>query len=128
MLINYTLAWLPMVLIAILNGVLRQAWYAKFMSELRAHQISTFTGILLFGIYIWGLTRIWKLDSTGQALTIGVIWLGLTVAFEFLFGHFVAGHPWRRLLQDYNIFAGRLWILILIWITIAPYLFFEWSK
>jgi uridine phosphorylase len=103
--IKYTLAWFPMVLIAILNGVLRQSWYANYMSDLRAHQISTLTAILLFGIYIWALTRIWKLESAAQALVVGLIWLGLTVAFEFLFGHFAAGHPWRRLLQDYNLFC-----------------------
>jgi hypothetical protein len=29
--------------------------------------------------------------------------------FEFLVGHYVMGHPWSRLLHDYNILAGRLW-------------------
>jgi len=128
MILRYLLAWLPMVLIAILNGVLRQAWYAKYMSELRAHQLSTLTGILLFGIYIWSLTRLWKLESSGQALAIGFIWLGLTVVFEFTFGHFVAGHPWRRLLQDYDLLTGRVWVLVLIWVTLAPYLFYRLQK
>jgi len=125
MLFKYTLAWMPMVLIAILNGVLRQSWYGKYLSELLAHQISTLTGILLFGIYIRALTRIWKLESSGQAFIIGFIWLGLTVAFEFIFGHYLAGHSWSKLLGDYNLFAGRLWVLILIWITLAPYIFYR---
>ncbi len=128
MILKYTLAWLPMLLIAILNGALRQGWYTKYFSELRAHQISTLTGILLFGIYIWSLTRRWKLESSGQAFVIGLIWLGLTVAFEFIFGHYVAGHTWSKLFGDYNIFAGRVWVLVLIWITFAPYIFYRSGK
>ena len=114
-----------MVLIAILNGTLRQAWYGQYLSELRAHQISTLTGVLLFAIYIGVLTGIWMPASVTQALTIGFIWLALTVAFEFLFGHYVAGKTWAGLFEDYNIFAGRVWIAILIWITVAPYLFYR---
>ena len=49
------------------------------------------------------------------------------MAFEFSFGHFVAGHSWSRLFQDYNLFAGRLWVLVLLWLTLAPYLFY-WRK
>ena len=123
--LKYVIAWIPMVFIAILNGTLRQVWYGQHLSELRAHQVSTLTGILLFAIYIGLLTGIWMPASATQALTIGLIWLGLTVAFEFLFGHFIAGQAWERLLEDYNIFAGRVWIAILIWIAVAPYLFYR---
>jgi apolipoprotein N-acyltransferase len=59
------------------------------------------------------------------AIRIGLIWLVLTVMFEFGFGHFVAGHSWQRLLQDYNIRAGRVWLAILLWVAFAPYLFFR---
>jgi hypothetical protein len=50
---KYLLAWIPMVLIAIANGALRQAWYGKHLGELQAHQVSTVSGVLLFGAYIW---------------------------------------------------------------------------
>jgi hypothetical protein len=98
------------------------------VGELHAHQISTVTGILLFGVYIWMLVRIWRPTSTGQALTIGLVWLGMTVAFEFLFGHYVAKRPWRDLLHDYNLFAGRVWLVVLVWVTLAPYLFYQLQR
>ena len=123
--LKYVIAWVPMVFIAILNGTLRQSLYGRRMSELRAHQLSTLTGVLLFAIYIGVLTGIWMPASAGQALIIGFIWLGLTVAFEFLFGHYVARHKWKSLLQDYNILAGRVWIALLIWVALAPYLFYR---
>jgi hypothetical protein len=120
---KYVLAWLPMPLIGIINGSIRQFVYGKFMGELTAHQISTLTGIILFGLYVWFISRVWKIKSTSQALSIGLIWLSLTVAFEFVFGHYVMGNPWSRLLHDYNFLEGRLWALVLIWITIAPLVF-----
>jgi len=105
---KYVLAWIPMVFIAIANGAIREGWYGKHMSELRAHQVSTVTGVLLFGVYIWVLIRLWRPESVEQAIAIGLVWLGMTVAFEFLFGRYVAKRTWRDLLHDYNFLAGRV--------------------
>ena len=38
-----------------------------------------------------------------QAATVGFIWLGLTLLFEFGAGHYLFRQPWRRLLADYNL-------------------------
>ena len=122
---KYVLAWIPMVFIAIANGAMREGWYGKHWSELQAHQVSTATGVLLFGVYIWVLMRIWRPESAEQAMTIGLVWLGMTVAFEFLFGHYVAKRSWSELLRDYNLFAGRVWLVVLVWVTLAPYLFYR---
>jgi len=122
---KYVLGWVPMVFIAIANGAIREGWYGKHMSELQAHQIATITGVLLFGVYIWVLIRIWRPESAGQALTIGLVWLGMTVGFEFIFGHYVAKRSWRDLLHDYNLFAGRVWVVVLLWVTLAPYVFYR---
>jgi hypothetical protein len=122
---KYFLAWIPMVFIAMLNGALREGWYGKRLGELQAHQVSTFSGVILFGIYMWIVFRFWRIESVGQSIVIGLFWLWLTVAFEFLFGYFVADYSWSRLLQDYNIFAGRLWLAVLIWLAVAPYLFYR---
>ena len=120
MILRYTLAWLPMVIIAIFNGALRELTYGKVFLELRAHQVSCVTGILMFGAYTWLLSLKWQLDSITQAITIGAIWFILTVAFEFLFGHYVGHHPWSRLLADYNLLAGRLWSLVLLAVAMLP--------
>ena len=124
MILRFTLAWIPMVFIAILNGAVRDLGYGKRMSELQSHQISTITALLLFGIYIFALTRLWRIDQN-QAIAVGLIWFVLTLSFEFLFGHYVAKHPWRRLLHDYNLFRGRVWSLVLVWMTVAPYLYYR---
>jgi hypothetical protein len=53
---------------------------------------------------------------------LGIAWLTITVLFELAFGHWVAGHPWSRLLADYNILAGRLWVFVLLTTALAPWL------
>lgn len=124
-LIRYLFAWLLLAAVAIANGVLREYTYGKKVSELAAHQISTITAIMFMGIVVWGLTRLWPIASAGQAWLIGVVWLVLTIAFEFGFGHFVAGHSWSKLSTDYNLLKGRLWSLLLIWIAVMPYVFYR---
>ncbi|MGB5236132.1 MAG: hypothetical protein WBM43_12890 [Flavobacteriaceae bacterium] len=125
---KYSLGWLCLVFMAIANGLFREKFFANRLKELQAHQASTATLIILFGVFIWILFRIWKPVSAQQTIKIGLLWLVLTIAFEFLFGHYVAGHSWGRLFNDYDIFAGRLWILVLIWVSLAPYLFYRLQK
>lgn len=126
MFLRYILAWLPMMLIGIANGVIREASYGKVLSELRAHQLSTLIGILLLSFYIGFLLHRWPLESIEQAILVGLLWLGMTIAFEFGFGHYIAGHDWSKLLSDYNLLKGRVWLLVLIWIAVAPTLFYRW--
>lgn len=122
---KYILAWFPMIIIAIANGLFREKVLTRHLNELQAHQMSTFTMIMLFGIYVWILFKLWIPTSTNQAILIGFLWLVLTVVFEFVFGHYVAEHSWEKLLNDYNVLQGRVWILVLIWITVSPYLIYK---
>ena len=125
MLWKYTLLWLGLAVLGVLNGTLRNYLYAEALGELPAHQVSTVTLILLIGIYTWIFNIIWRPESIVQAFTIGAIWLILTILFEFIFGHFVMGHPWSRLFYDYNILEGRIWSLVLLWTLIAPLVIYK---
>lgn len=126
--IKYIICWLGLVFIAILNGTLREKVYTSFMNELSAHQLSSIIGIFFFGIFIWFIMSIWKINSEKEALVIGLIWLIMTICFEFIFGHFVIGHPWSKLFNDYNLLAGRVWLLVLLWTTFAPYIIYKLKK
>jgi hypothetical protein len=77
---------------------------------------------------IWGFIRIYPPTSSDRALAIGLAWAALTVAFEFLFFHFVGGHSWSELLANYNLFEGRVWVVILLWVAVAPYVFFHFCR
>ena len=116
----WTLAWLGACGLAFGNAVIRQALYEGHVGDLRAHQISTATLLGIFAVYVWVLHRRWPIDTSETALAVGVIWTMLTLAFEFGFGHWVAGQSWAELLEAYNLADGQVWVLIPIWTMIAP--------
>lgn len=116
-----------MILIAVLNGTARDLAYKKYVGELAGRQISTISLITLFGIYLGIVLKKYPLQSQTQALYVGLLWLILTLIFEFGLGKF-GGHSWSYLFDEYNIMKGRIWILIPIWIAVAPYLFFKIYK
>jgi len=119
-LLFYTLCWFILMIIAILNGMLREMTYKKWMREIRAHQLSTFTGMGLIGIVVWKLNQYIPITSSNEALQIGVIWLVMTILFEFIFGHYVMNRSWEFLFRDYRIDKGRVWGLLLIWVLLSP--------
>ncbi|MBI3188398.1 MAG: hypothetical protein HYZ31_11110 [Gammaproteobacteria bacterium] len=124
---KYLVAWFVMLLVSITNGAIRDFTYGQYVDELTAHQLSSLSGIIVLGIIIWIFVKRFPLFSAQQAISIGLMWLTLTIAFEFLFFHYIGGHSWSALLANYNIFNGRIWVLVLIWIAIAPYLFFRFT-
>jgi hypothetical protein len=111
--------WFPMMLIAIVNGAARDLLYKSALGELRAHQVSTCTLFVLFAFSFWFVIGRWKPESSTQAITVGTLWLVMTLAFEFGFGHFAAHRTWQELFQEYNLAAGRVWVFIPIWVAIA---------
>jgi hypothetical protein len=114
-------AWVSMIPVAILNGGLRQALFVPAVGELRAHQLSVLTGSAAFFAVIYASMH---RDATRQTdrwlVGLGAIWVAATIAFEFGFGHWVMGSSWSRLLADYNVFAGRFWVVVLAVIGLAP--------
>lgn len=125
---RYLLLWLPMLLLAVGNGALRELALRRRLDELRAHQLSTLLLLVLFALYIGGVLRVWPPASPGEAGGIGLLWLALTLAFELLAGHYLSKQSWHRLLADYDLRAGRLWALVPLWVLVAPLLFQRWQR
>lgn len=115
--------WLLLVVLAIVNGTIRNSLITPKVGEYAGHVISTviFMCVILLVTYLF-LSSLKIEYSKTDLLLVGALWLALTIIFEFVFGHYVVGHPWERLLADYNIFKGRVWILVLLTTFIAPFL------
>ena len=124
--LKYFLAWFPMLVLAILNGMLREAAFRKFLEEAEAHRLSTVTLIFIFAGYILFIIHRYPPAGGGQAWSIGLMWLLLTLAFEFGFGRY-RGQSWEQMLGEYNVFKGKLWVLVPLWVAVAPYLFYRLS-
>ena len=113
--------WLGLVIAAILNASLRNALITPKWGEQAGHVASTvsFIGIIFLVTYLF-LSNLKSGYSTADLLLVGLMWLALTIAFEFAFGRFVMGHPWSKLLADYNVLKGRVWVLVLAATFAAP--------
>ena len=114
--------WLVLLVLASANGALREGIIIPATGETAGRAIST---LLLSAIILattW-FTIAWIRPSTsGDAGIVGALWVALTLAFEFLAGHYIFGDSWDRLLEDYNLLAGRIWVLVLITTATAPWL------
>ena len=117
------LTWLLMLAVSVANGVARDTGYGRGLDPLLAHQLSTLYGVALLGVVIAIHAWRWPFADAAAAWRAGLLWVAMTVAFEFLFFHYVAGHPWSVLLANYDLAGGRVWLLLLVWIAVAPALF-----
>ena len=113
--------WVVFLILAIVNAIVRESIYAPRLGEDLGHAVSSIIAIIYtLAITYWFTDRI-KADVIGtDLLWIGVLWLILTIIFEFGFGHYIMGRSWDYLLADYNILKGRLWSLVLLTMLIAP--------
>jgi len=116
----WTVAWLGGSVIGIANGVVRELAYKDRVGDLAAHQISTSIAVALFAAYFVALNRRWPLPSRRTALQVGVLWVFLTLLFEFGFGHWIDHKSWRELLEQYDVAAGYVWPFLLVWIVVGP--------
>ena len=121
MVIKYFLFWLPMIVIAFANATLRELVLMKQFNEFRLHQLSTITLIVLCFIYAWFVFPFLQIQNVKQAFLTGIIWLLLTVAFEFFLGR-LSGKSWEYLLRDYDVAGGRIWPLFLFFLLMMPYI------
>jgi len=112
--------WLGILVLASINGAVRDLGLAPALGDTLARAISTVVLCMLILLTTWAAIGWISPRSGGEALRIGSLWVLLTLAFEFLFGHFVSHQPWAALLADYDVTHGRIWILALVVTFGAP--------
>jgi hypothetical protein len=124
MIIRAVLVWVGLLVVAILNGGFREAVLTPRFGRSIAHGVSTVM-LSLFIVALGWMTTPWVGPKSLQdAWMIGSAWVALTLAFEFLGGHFIFGRPWQTLLADYNLLAGRIWVMVLIVTLMTPVIAF----
>ncbi len=81
--------WCILIGAEIVHGILRAILLVPLVGEFRSNQIGVFTGSAII-LVIACLTIRWiGAKQSPEFLTVGFIWLMLTVTFEVLFGRFV---------------------------------------
>lgn len=112
-----------MVVIAIANGVFSQFVLSRFMSDYGAHLYRVGFAIAVISIFAYffvkrfsGTDLPWYAPAFG-----GLQWVVSSLVFEFIFGHYVFGMPWEKIVSEYRIYEGRLWSLVIASEFIAPF-------
>jgi hypothetical protein len=121
------LLWLALFVVAFVGGALRELLLVPAMGSLPAEQLETVmvAGVVLALCFVFIPPMA---PSLTEAKWIGVLWVALTVGFEFGFFHYVMGRPWSLLLAAYDVTRGRLWPLFLLVVLLAPYLAAKMQK
>lgn len=119
-------AWLPLVPLAILNGLLREALLAPWLGSRVALPVS---GLLLTGLvvgYAWLVTPWLRRGGGWDCRVAGLAWLVLTLVFEFPFAHYVLGTPWSAMFASLDPTRGNLMFLVLLATACGPCLGARW--
>lgn len=117
--IRSLLVWLCFIPVAILNGGLRQYVLVRWFGEVGANALSGVLLSLFILLITWQLLpRIVRYNQK-ESFRIGIVWMLLTIGFEFIFG-LTGGISFRELLSAYNPMSGNLWLLVVITTFGAP--------
>jgi len=121
-LIRCFLVWLLFIPMAIANGALRDLVLTSALGDTLGRTVSSLTlSLLIFGLTLLMVDR-FGVNTRAGYLVVGAFWLVLTLLFEVSFALLVMGHPMDELLHDYDIFRGRLWLIVLATTFFAPLL------
>jgi hypothetical protein len=121
-LIRSFFVWLLFVPVAIANGALRDLMLTPALGNTLGRAVSSLTlSFMILGLTLLLVDRL-GVNTRAGYLVVGAFWLVLTLLFESSFALLVMGHPMDELLQDYDIFRGRLWLIVLVATFFAPLL------
>ena len=121
MLVRALAVWFVLLVLASANGALRQGVIIPAAGDAAGRAISTLLLSAIILVLTW-LTITWIAPrSAGEAWAVAALWVVLTLAFEFLGGHYLFGQSWPQLFEDYNLAAGRIWILALLATAVSPW-------
>jgi hypothetical protein len=121
--------WLGLFAAAFANGALREVIIKQFLSEPGAHQISAATGGAMMTLVVWLAWRWLAIPSPRAAAAVGLVWFILTALTEtFLLNRWTSGLSWEQIAKTYDLWAGELWPLVLLWIGILPNVIFSILK
>ena len=107
-------AWLMEILVSGFNFfVLMNLIYEPRWGELVAHQIGMLTRIVYIFCFAYFLLRYVKAFETRDLIHVGILWLGLTLIFEWV-GSLAIGRPVEEILVGWNVFSGYIWPYVLL--------------
>ena len=113
--------WASILVLAVANGALRES---VLISGVGAPAALVLSGLLLstliIGVAYFSLPWL-QISRPVQLWAVGLVWLALTLVFEFSFGLW-QGKSWPELLEAYTFKDGNIWPIVLATTALAPYI------
>src|SRR5579859_39031 len=94
--------WLLVMAVEFVHGALRWIFLRPHVGDFRSGQIGVFTGSLLFLIIVYLCVPWMGMRSRGDCFRVGLMWVALTLAFEWSFAHYIAGRWWESIGAEYK--------------------------
>jgi hypothetical protein len=116
------LVWLVIIAAESVNGTLRTLYLAPVIGDFPARRVGVFVAIAVIFAITLAFSRWMGARTRAQLLGIGVLWVVLTVIFEFALGRGVLHYEWSRLLSDYDLSQGGLMLFGLLALAFTPLL------
>lgn len=114
--------WVAIIPLAIINGIMRESVLVPLIGESYALPMSGISlCIMIFGVCLFGIPRLGPGSSRTYGI-MGVLWVLMTIAFEFVFGMWGAGKSFAELIKAYDITTGNLWSMIVLFVGVSPLL------
>jgi len=115
-----TRVWLTEILISGVNFfVLMGLVYEPLWGELRAHQIGMSTRIVYIIALAYLLLRYNASYTTRDLAHGGLLWLGLTLAFEWGGSIVIQHRPVHEILEGWHVENGYMWPYVLVAYALA---------
>jgi len=113
------LIWFSLLILAILNGGIRNIVITPLIGENISKPLSGFTLCCL--IFIVSLLFIPKLGKGLKKtyIQMGILWVLLTIIFETIIS-LIEKIPLNKIINAYNITTGDLWLIVVIFIGFIP--------
>ena len=114
--------WILFVVVAKLNAVIREQILTPMIGQGLALPFSgVLLSILIFLITL-GVVPFLNIYYSLGFWRVGIVWVLLTLIFEFVLGHCIIGNSWDSVLAIFNITEGNFFILVLLITAFSPYI------
>jgi len=114
--------WLLVMAVEFAHGTLRWIFLRPRVGDFRSGQIGVFTGSVLFLLIVYFCEPWMTLRSFADCLRVGLLWVVLTLAFEWNFGRYVMGRSWESIAAEYNLSHGGLMPVGLAIFAMTPWI------
>lgn len=113
-------AWLFMLCLAAANGVFREVVLIRTLGKASGLLLSGLLLAVFIAAVAYAFVRWQREVSVSQGFKVGVLWLCLTLTFEFGTGRYVQNKAWSELLEAYAFKEGNVWPVVLLVTLLAP--------